>query len=286
MNAATNLIAIQDHEINKQAVGRIVFWQLAGSVNRTRLAETLHNASTAATPPEEVSPGVAVHRAVETVARANSGEARQLTRGVWAIVGKGEAQETGTTLGSIAYAVKSKARVAPLPSGIAVEGEHEAALVNAFAEAKAALSPQDVSVWLTKQLELLGAVALRETGGFYFVPQDVIFAWEEIATAVKLASSHKLYAVPALKSQDALDAILGAVTLDTQAACAEASRDLGTLGKRGLATREGELSALVQRASRYEAILGKKLDTLRVAIEETRASVATAMFALGSEESE
>jgi hypothetical protein len=283
MNAASNLIAIEDIEINKQAVGRIVFWQLAGSVEQAALARALEAQGAGAKPPEEVSPAVALHRGVEAVARATQGEVHQVARGVWAIVGKGEAQETTSELGSIAYAIRSKARLSSNGTP-AVEGYSEQEIVDAFAVAKASLSPQDISVWLTKQLDKLGAVALRETGGFYFVPQDVVGAWEEVASAVKFASAHKLYAVPALRSADALDAILGAVTLDTESACKEASRDLGTLGQRGLQTRESELRALCERAGRYEKILGRKLDSLRGAIEKTQASVATAMFSLASED--
>lgn len=288
MVAAMNLIAVddraQDYELNQKACGRIVWWALSGPMHVATFGERLALEGASVQPPEAPSPKVALHRAAEDAARAAGTVCRSLGAGAWALASKPREENADDGRPRLVSDIVTRAMLRDDDS-IRAEGPDAEAIEDAFARAREHLSSQDMSGWLCDAIAKLGAVALRESGGFYFVPKDAVERWQAVARAVEGCSGHKLYNVPALRSADALDAILAAVTSDTQKACADITRDMGSLGPRGLGTRENELRALSDRASRYEAILGTKLDVLRDAIRETQAGITAAVFALSSESS-
>jgi hypothetical protein len=283
MNA--EIIALHDDEISAKACGSIVFWSLNGTVSRSRLVAALDAEGVGfAKAPEEPSATVALHRAVETVSRDVGGEAHTTKRGHWHIVGKPHEQSSATGE-QIVYDVRASAQVVK-DGGIETAGEGAWKIREAYEAALGVITPQDISGWLCKRLDKLGAVALRESGGFYFVPQDVVPKWEQIKRAVQAASSHKVHGVPALRSKDAVDAILTAIATDTHAECDRIAVDIANpeLGRRAIESRERRTAELLDRLARYEALLGVRLDALRDATKSTRAAVATALLGLGSEE--
>jgi hypothetical protein len=274
MNA--QIIAIHDDTLDANSVGRIVFWTMSGSVRHERLVDALSEAGSAFKAPEEPSNVVALHRAVNEVARVSGGEAHQRKRGSWAIVGKVR-EETG----ELRYPIHVTASI----EGDTVVTDSQQ-VRDAFDVARYQIAPQDISNWLCRCLDKLGAVSLRDSGGFYFVPNDKTADWAKVTTALKSASSHTIHSVPAMRSAEAVDAILGAITSATQAACDKISTDLqgDGLGRRALETRQRETAEILERVSRYEELLGLKLDALREATANVRAGVATAMLALAGDE--
>ena len=83
MNQNTNphdIIGIDDKEINARAVGRLVLWSLTGGdVSLTGLVAALEAEGSKAEPPPPVTAKVALHRAIEAVARDLGCEAMLLT---------------------------------------------------------------------------------------------------------------------------------------------------------------------------------------------------------------
>ena len=146
------------------------------------------------------------------------------------------------------------------------------------------LAPSDIGTWLTEKAAKLGAIPLRDRGGVYFVPQPQVWKWELIVRALKRCSKHGVHNIPAMRSQDAVEAIMSALTADTQAACDRIASDIsdGELGSKALANR-GVTRELLERVSQYEALLGNKLDALRGAIAETQSAVATAALATSAD---
>ena len=281
MGAAENLIAVRDNEAGDN-VGSIVFWTMSGTVNHTRFADSLARQGSTFKAPDEPSNVVALHRAVNEVARVTGGEAHQRKRGSWAIVGKGH-EETDTETGKTEM-------VYPIHVTASIEGDaivtDSQQVRDAFDVARYQIAPQDISSWLCRVLDKLGAVSLRDSGGFYFVPNDKTADWARVTTAIKHASSHTIHSVPAMRSAEAVDAILGAITSATQAACDKISTDIQGegLGRRALETRQRETAEILARVEKYEELLGLKLDALREATANVRAGVATAMLALAGDE--
>ena len=275
MGAAENLIAVRDNEAGDN-VGAIVFWTMSGTVRHERLVRELTFADAQFKAPDEPSNVVALHRAVNEVARVTGGEAHQRKRGSWAIVGKVREAEN-----ELRYPVQITASL----EGDAIVTDSQQ-VRDAFDVARYQIAPQDISSWLCRVLDKLGAVSLRDSGGFYFVPNDKTADWARVTTAIKHASSHTIHSVPAMRSAEAVDAILGAITSATQAACDKISTDIQGegLGRRALETRQRETAEILARVEKYEELLGLKLDALREATANVRAGVATAMLALAGDE--
>lgn len=312
MNNPHNLITIDDKEIDARSVGRIVMWQLSSAtVGLDALMAALTDAGSEAKPPTPVSAKVALHRAVEAVADTLGGcEALLLTakqiaeddparkkgyqrkRGDWAVVRKQKVAEDST---AAIYPIVATARLAAgdrievdtTPDAVVQTGaEIREMLEGAFDAAGKVLAPPDVGSWLCDKLRALDAVPLKQNGGVYFIPKDRVAKWDRLVAALTKASTHRVHGIPAMRTQDAVDAILAAITAETRAECERMTKEIAEagLGARALETREKETDSLLGRLERYEGLLGGRLDELRAAIEETRTAVATARMTLATEE--
>jgi len=298
--SASNIIVFQDEELKKRAAGLIAFWTLSGDVRLEALDQALRAEGSSAIRPDAPSNVVALRRAVETLADNLKLESHGKEGGKWRLVAPGSKEEVkeettpGTTLfngetrrkKALVYDVKLTAQLTGNARDV-LEVENltgnptaESDLRAAMAYAKTALDTSDISAWLCERLSGLGAVRLRESGGFYFVPVDSVSRWEKLTNALKACSSHLLYSIPAMKTKDAMEAILAAVTAETRQACKEISEAVGSaeLGSRALETKEKQTSSILSKVERYEGILGTRLDDLRQALDETRQAIATAIL--------
>lgn len=148
----------------------------------------------------------------------------------------------------------------------------------------------DVSGWLCKMMTQLEAVSLRDTGGVYFVPATSMALWERMVDAIRKASKHALLGVPAIRSEQAVEAALDAVQTECAAAAEALERELekhngaetrkdGLLGARALESRVKAAEAAEAKLSRYEDLLGAKLPDLHAKIESVRANLVFAEMA-------
>ena len=298
-----------DSDINKKAVGSIIFWALSGgNLSLAALTDALTAATSKAKPPPEVTAKVALHRAVESVAKelgceplllaakqveqaADEKKKYQPKRGDWAIVRKPRERlaEDGP---AVEYPIIASARVedgvlkVSVSSDPTVAGDIESRLHTAFVAAKGVLAPSDIGHWLCEKLRGLDAVPLKDSGGVYFIPRDIKEKWDKVCTALKACSGHQVFGVPSMRSKDAVDAILAAVAAETRAECDKIATEIADagLGRRALESRETTTTELLGRLGRYENLLGTRLDELRDAIDGARAAVATAKMALGTED--
>lgn len=148
-----------------------------------------------------------------------------------------------------------------------------------FTAALGRFSHQAVSSWLIDRVFGLHAVSLRSAGGVYFVPRDHRAAWETMVAAVREASDHQIYAIPAMRSDEAVDAILAAVTRDAEDAAANLEADLANsqeFGERALRSKARHAESAGVKVASYEALLGKNLDALRDRLATINAKLAEA----------
>jgi hypothetical protein len=284
-----NVIALHESDIDKQAVGRIVFWALNGSVSLERLTQSLLNVGSSAHPPDAPTATVALHRAVEAIADRFRLDVHGKDKGVWTIVNSKKIEESQGASKKVTYDVALQASLElgslrvecfagfpETPDGTDITAELHAE----FNKAKGELSSTDVSVWLTSKVKGLAGLALRESGGFYFIPKGKTRNWSAMAYALKQCSKHHLHEIPALRSKDAVDAIMAAITAETKAACDKIEAEIADaeIGPRALKTRQEEVSALLEKVSGYEELLGEKLEQLRAQAETTRSAVAAAIM--------
>lgn len=146
-------------------------------------------------------------------------------------------------------------------------------------------SAEDIGSWLCRLVRGADGVSLRDSGGFYFVPPDRLEAWRSVMSALSAVSAHHVYIIPAMRSEDAVAAILAAVQAEATAEADIVEADLaGELGVRALNTRDGRLADVEAKVGRYEALLGVTLEALREKLGALRAGVSAALLRAMAEE--
>lgn len=169
------------------------------------------------------------------------------------------------------------------PGGVVIgdgddPGNLVAKVVEAYERALHQLTHRDVLLWLTKQLDRLLAVSLRPGGGFYFVPADEVLNWRKLVTALRASTAFKFYELPAMRTDDSLEAILDAITREAETEIAAVRNDLtgGRLKAKGLHTRAQRCERMCEKVERYEKILGQGLDGIRDQLGQLEAASVTA----------
>lgn len=142
------------------------------------------------------------------------------------------------------------------------------------------LSAKDISLWLVDFMPKLDAVSLRDKGGVYFVPHHNVARLEAIADCIASVSGHRVHRVPALKSEDAVNAILDAIDTEASAEAEAMESDIAAaaLGARGFEHRVGRCEEIEAKVVRYETLLGRKLDALGERLVNLRHNLTVAMI--------
>lgn len=143
------------------------------------------------------------------------------------------------------------------------------------------IGSDDVRHWLThKVLPLALAVTLRQGGGVYFIPDRCIRDFRLILQAIKASSAHRIFAVPAQRSEDAVAGVLDAICNETEEEITQMNKKLteGDLGKRALNTQLGQCDQQIEKLRRYEELLGIKQDVIKDRLMVLRAQFTEAML--------
>lgn len=144
----------------------------------------------------------------------------------------------------------------------------------------------DISAWLIREARTCDAVSLRETGGVYFIPRHALDGWRRRVEALMANSLSRVYMVPAMNSEEAVDAMLDGLLDEARALTDEltAVLDADELGEAALRNRAKKAQALLDKLDRYErvigSVLGGKLTDVRNEIEEQKANAIAAALTL------
>lgn len=144
------------------------------------------------------------------------------------------------------------------------------AIRRAFTAHAETLAASDVSIWLINLAETQKATSLRESGGVYFLPRNAVDYWAKVAEVLK-GCGHQVFAIPALRTEEAIAAILDGITHEAESACAalhaEMSQPLESLpGTRAMNTKIASCETLAAKVSEYEALLDLDLGALQAKI--------------------
>lgn len=268
-----NLIALSE---NIPLAGAIVWWRLTGNVSASRLAvEVGRQGLSDKFVPSPVSPKTALRRAVHEIAEKHL-LVRPLGKGDgYAIVRESIVNEEleYETAAKVSLGANERPRTTELAGyfcAAKVEREFDAAI--------GALSPVDVSAWLIKTADRLDAIALRDTGGIYFVPKHTVEDWGRVIAALAACSTHGVFSVPALRSDQAVEAILDALSGEAESVATQLSNEVVETepGKRACDSKIRACEAMKAKISRYEDLLGRKLDTLQERMTEVRGMIVAA----------
>jgi hypothetical protein len=136
----------------------------------------------------------------------------------------------------------------------------------AYAHQRTQLQPADVSGWLLWLLNShVNAVGLRDRGGFYFVPKDRLPQWRMVVEAVKQASQHQMFEIPAMQAEETVAAVLSAVRKEAEEAMGSIEAALledGEMATKSINAAERKLVAVQAKVDSYVQLLGCDLPDL------------------------
>jgi hypothetical protein len=148
------------------------------------------------------------------------------------------------------------------------------------------VSASDISGWLIKQAGECDALSLRDSGGVYFIPRHALDTWRRRVDCLHEQTNCSVYMVPALDSDDAVNAVLQALIDECDDFTAALQKDIESeeLGERALEGRAAKAKALLEKLGRYEGLLGTKLDGIREQIVEQQTNAIQAALVAGGED--
>lgn len=286
--STSNLVVVPEELRSLETAGSIVWWRLSEGLNLDALTEAWKEAEL---PEEQLpvapSPKVAFTRTANAL-KAPRRLVRPLTDG--GVVFLDESEVDGVLHHREAFRAKLDLVGRPVltfPSVLDDDGSEasaEAATRESFLadydHHLSQIAQSDVSPWLCRTMEWLEAVALRDTGGVYFVPGFVRGRWEKVVEALRAASRHQVMSVPAMKTAEAASAFLDAARAEAEAEAEKMMAELaaGGLGARALRTRIERGEKVVGKLARYEELLGGGLEALHEKLDHVRASLTCALM--------
>lgn len=288
-----NIIAIDSG--NTDLAGAIVYWRLSGDVN----GDDLNNALKAAGLSDHVLPLPTPRRALRrTMQEAAYGglfmrAGREGDGGLYLVK-----QRNGDDGPEFVVQLEARLSTVGVPSfetrnyedGNTFPEADETAreMTNRFWHHVFHVSASDISSWLIKQAAECDALSLRDSGGVYFVPRHSLDAWKQRAEALHEQTACKVYMIPSLHSDDAVDAVLQSLidecTSFTKSLQAELEDENNELGQRALEGRADKAKALLDKLGRYEGLLGKSLDGIREQIVEQQTNAIQAALVAGGDD--
>lgn len=261
--------------------GALSYWRLSGETTVDKLtAAWLAAGLNEDLLPKPVSGRVAVTRAVDALSvkiDANTHREVKQARGWWGIVdatNDGHGNFTHNQLGRACYDSKNqKVVVKDAPFTIEQQIRDNVAL------ARTKLLPGDITSWLVKLAEHCNAVSLRDKGGIYFIPRTQVDFWANVADAVAVAGDFKIFRIPALKTDEAIEAIVDAITQEAEQVGKVLLADLtkegdDAIGERALRSKTKNAEVLLGKIRSYEDLFDVKLDEQVAKIQAVAAKVA------------
>lgn len=265
-----------------QATGAIVWWRLSGEVNVDTLQKAWLDANLGGELlPEPPTPHTALGRAMRELA-----ERRRLVRSLKGHKGWGVVDETATDT-TLDYQLQIKASIEDGKLKVEPSGHTLADEVKLkYATYSSTYTVTDTSALLSAVVKSLHAVPLRDTGGVYFVPRNKTDELRRVVTVLKSVSDHRVFEVPALKSDEAVEAILAALIseADKETSEMETEFDTAELGGRALRTRAGRAESLLSKVKEYETLLGTNLQAITERVAGLKDALVTAALSAESEE--
>lgn len=270
--------------------GAIVFWNAANAVQRPVLAAAWGDAGLVASllPPDK-TPEVALRESVDDVCERRRFR-RRAPKGGWVIVDESEQGgalqwDAGATctldkVGRLSVEFPQGSGAAP---NTALEGELRAAYERHLWE----LDGATVTGWLVTLARHLNAVALKDTGGVYFIPRESLAQWRAMMAVVSATTGMAVQEIATVLVEEHAERIIAAIISAVEReAGSEAEGMLNDiadpskpLGKRALETRTKKVEALKAKVAAYGNLLGASMDTLGERLEQLSAAIATASLA-------
>jgi hypothetical protein len=128
-------------------------------------------------------------------------------------------------------------------------------------------------------LASLGGVALRPSGGIYWIPQDAIETWANVAGAfensAETTGGTTCYQLATVMDDNTLRAVRDSLLEEVTKTCTRIVEELDGLGQEAIENRKAALFALHEKIEHYESLFSTGLESLHnvVKVVESRATL-------------
>ena len=150
-------------------------------------------------------------------------------------------------------------------------------LMGIFRSLHDTLPASAITAMLVKIIDSVGGIALRESGGFYWIEERAFRVWEYAMQAVEAAGPYKVYLMKCLADMEMARAVTDSLIEEMDATCRRIERDIeaGTLGEEALTNRTKEALAAKERLSHFEGLFGTALEGVRTDLERVTVAAAS-----------
>ena len=257
--------------------GEIAYWRLGGAISADALSAALESAGIDCPDCPTATPATALKRAMEDVARTGSDLVRRHPKGGYIVIHE-RSDETGEHLEHTEglrcwyEGTRADGRLAFNYPGHKLCSE----IRDRFRFYLGHCTSREICAWLPMVLvHHLDAVSLRPGGGMYYVPAPTVRQWRKLTAQVSDLSDSRFFAVPALTTDDAVEAILDGLVNEAQSLADDMDRELEreNIGERALDTQHARCDRFLGKLQRYEAILGQKLGHVAEGIVELTCAI-------------
>lgn len=274
MTQVQDITVVSEHT---GTAGAVTWWRLNGVIDYDRLvAEWKAVNLPLCDLPAPPSDSAALRRSLETY-RAPNTLVRSLPTGGFAIVDEDfESNDNDDP----EYEVRFKVWIDEQEMALCFDREMDEAeldtIHDTFTRCRRELHHQDVSAWLVTRCKAVQSIGLRDTGGIYFVPEQFAATWSALADLLARCSANRIYEIPALKNDRAVEAIMEAVIADaaTEAEKLTKALDEKDLSARGLKGKATKCEALATKLRLYEELLGHKMVAIGERVQEIDARIS------------
>lgn len=272
----TTIVTVPDADPN--SVGAFVWWALSGPLSLEKLKEAWSDELKDMPLPEPPGSSTALRRAVlEQQSKRRLARPLADDRTGYALV-----DETNDPEKALSYSVEVQAwledgKLLLKPEGHALTDP----LKSSYEKHLWTIGADDTRHWLSSVvLPRVLHLRLREGGGVYFVPNTYIRIFRLVVGAIKHASAHRIFAVPAQKSEDAVEGILESIQNETAYEVERMKKELqeGDLGIRAITSRLAKIEEQIRKTGKYEELLGKKQPDIQKVLEEMKAHLVEAQI--------
>jgi hypothetical protein len=198
-------------------------------------------------------------------------------------------QASATVDGKASAEVLMSAYLHETPAGLVArvsDPNRREAFAECLRKAKSEVDGTAVSVCVTEAITALGGVALRESGGVYWIPEGSVEQWKTLGAGLEAASAGRgarAYTIRTQGDPDSVRACVDAFVREADALVQEVEDELktGLGGHRAATNRAARMADLSALAERYESTLGVGLAAIRERIDRVQGDAAhTALLAL------
>lgn len=256
------------------AAGVVTYWTISGSTDPRCLQNGwIQEGLDPAELPEPADGSTAISLAVRQVTDRSHFARPLKRRGEFVIVAEeieGDSWE-GSQDCTVRLGPDGRPQVTPADHPL------RAQIDRAFDDVTSAIDASTMQRWLAQYVRRFKCVTMRDTGGFYFVPDKD--RWGKVVRALKRAGQY-IYQIPAVFSNDLVDAVVDGLVREIESNVTTVNDELakGDLGPRALRSRQAACKDTITKIEKYEKLFSVTLDGLRGNVQAAQANAAEAFL--------